>query len=125
VKRRSWKVWVAGIALAQLLAIGVDVALWPTITEAEQVASRLWLGMTADQATQVVDEWYSQQAVSFRPDRWSKFSDGSSLALYLSQEALTGGDAYVVNIRAIPPPSVHPLTRLRRTLARAFPFLGE
>ena len=39
--RNRWKLWVAGIALVQLLVIGVDVALqWPTRSEAAETA---WL----------------------------------------------------------------------------------
>jgi hypothetical protein len=45
MNRRSWKVWVAGIALVQLLAIGVEVALWPTPSEAEQMAAHIRVGM--------------------------------------------------------------------------------
>jgi WD40 repeat protein len=42
MKRGSWQVWVAGIALAQVLVIAAEVALlWPTHTETEENAALL------------------------------------------------------------------------------------
>jgi WD40 repeat protein len=47
MKRRSLKVWVAGIALVQMLAIGIDVALlWPEPRgETGRVVSQIGIGM--------------------------------------------------------------------------------
>jgi hypothetical protein len=61
---RRWKVWVAGIALVQLLVIGVEVALlWPTLSEAEQWANRIDVGMTWDQLKQTVPDLYEPMSV--------------------------------------------------------------
>src|SRR5258708_2146355 len=51
--RGRWKLWVAGIALAQLLVIGAAVALvWPS--EAEWVTAKIEVGMRRDQVWEVV-----------------------------------------------------------------------
>jgi hypothetical protein len=47
------------------------------------------------------------------------FLDGSSIVITLD------GGGHVGHIKTTPPDPVPPLTRLRRTLARALPFLGE
>ena len=62
--RRRWKLWVAGIALMQLLVIGVDAALlWPMPSEAEVVADRLRVGMIEGQARSLLDEGSSHTSV--------------------------------------------------------------
>jgi hypothetical protein len=119
MKRRSWKVWLAGIALAQLLFIGVDVALWPMPSEAERAATRLHEGMAREQVLEVVSEDHPGHG---RPcgEQWH-FDDESILFVYYDGVS----DNRVIVIHVATPHPVPPLTRLRRTLARAFPFLKE
>jgi hypothetical protein len=120
--RRSWKVWVAGIALVQALIIGVDMALlWPS--EAERAASRIRVGMTQDQVLAQLEGRgsVSEGQLLLRPLPWIwQFGDGSSLVVLIP---ISEGRLVVATIHTTPP--VHPLARLRHTLARAFPFLGE
>jgi hypothetical protein len=122
MKRRNWKVWVAGIALAQLLIVEVDAALLipSPQSKAEQAASQITIGM-------VVGKRFALPGASWGGgfgtmqlwhERYS-FNDGSILWVGVnSEDAITS----VTVSRAEP---IHPLTRLRRALARVFPFLGE
>jgi hypothetical protein len=119
--------WVAGIALAQLLVIGVDVALlWPS--EAEWVAARIDAGMRRDQVWEVVNpspSAWQPPSTFFDESPWVlNYADGSILTIEFTPP-VEGWHARVALVSSTPPPPVHPLTRLCRTLARAFPFLGE
>ena len=126
MKRRSWKIWVAGIALAQLLVVGVEVALlWPDRSEAEEAAAPIQVGMTAEQ--------YQEVHKSIANSRWTEIVGGSSYEAYdymfddgsrlvVTVQPINGA---VTSIRASASKTVPPLTRLRRTLARALPFLAE
>jgi hypothetical protein len=125
MKRRSWKVWVAGIALAQLLVLGVDVALlWPS--EAEQIASRLREGMTESEVEEAVGGLGPGYVIrTGREIYHPSFDDGSSLAVVMVWSGRLGEGYRVGSFEVVPSAPAHPLTRLRRTLARAFPFLRE
>jgi hypothetical protein len=118
-------VWVAGIALVQLLVIGVDVALlWPS--EAEQIASRLREGMTeteVDKAIAGLGVGYVVSTCRIYHYRW--FDDESSLVVVMVRSEPLGQEWRVRSFRVVSSAPDQPLTRLRRTLARAFPFLGE
>jgi hypothetical protein len=125
MKRRSWKVWVAGIALVQLLVLGVDVALlWPS--QAEQIASRLREGMTETEVEEAVGRLGGLKVETtgwkdYRPS----FDDGSSLTVEMVRSERLGQEWRVRSFRVVPSAPAHPLTRLRRTLARVFPFVAK
>jgi hypothetical protein len=123
MKRRSWKVWVAGIALVLLLGAGAGAALfWSVPSKAEQLAARLRVGMTGLEVNEVLlDQQYYLEADPFalRYDQ----DDGSEL--YVEWDVQDAWPSKVTAIRPTPLPTDPPLTRLRRTLARAFPFLAE
>jgi hypothetical protein len=127
--RKRWKVWATGLALALLLAAGAGAALlWPTPNEAERMAALIRPGM----------KWGEVEAVLGPPPMkvvgadvvggpanafgWSQ-SDGSMLIFSFGPHGERFGQ--VMEIRTRPPAPVPPLTRLRRTLARAFPFLAD
>jgi hypothetical protein len=122
-----WKLWVAGIALGQLLVIGVDVAiLWPEPCEAEQFAARLRVGMTESEVLDTAGDLGMSWGGTLRVQMHHRlFDDGSSLTVAMCWSGRRGEDRRVGNFEVIPPTLVHPLTRLRRTLARSFPLLGE
>jgi hypothetical protein len=119
--RKRWKLWVAGIALGQLLVIGIDLALlWPTLSDAEHWADRVRMGITQQQRRELARyQWFSAGGMGHDWEGY-KFSDGSQLSCYhnLSTDEITG---VVVQPRA----PVPPLTRLRRILARLIPALKE
>jgi hypothetical protein len=131
---------VTGIALVQLLIIGVDLALlWRN--QAEVAGARLSVGMKYLEARETL--WlaggYLPKRLLRRKDEWKKrqsgvqewkFSDGSAMRVayetdWSVDDSMTGVSTTVTSVFAIPPPSVHPLTRLRRTLARIFPALDD
>jgi hypothetical protein len=126
--KTRWKVWVAGIALAQLLVIGVDVALlWPS--EAKVAAERVRPGMSELEVSSSFDgRIYRQcvEALGYKAFLY-QFADRSCLCVGMNWAETVDGEHIfrVTSVRNSPPPPVHPLTRLRRTLARALPFLGE
>jgi hypothetical protein len=127
--KTRWKRWVAGIVLVQLLVIGVDLALlWPTPNDAERVAAKIEVGMTWDRARELMQPrlsvWQSPSTVAKdAPCRWS-YEDGSGLIITRDPTC-----QHVIEIDTtpptLPPATVHPLTRLRRTIARVLPFVGE
>jgi hypothetical protein len=118
--RRRWKLWVVGIALAQLLIIGVEVAQWPTPDEAEMLAAKIAVGATREQVAKAL-RLSEVPTVKTRATEVTihYFDDGSECEIRFDSNSL------VYAVRIAPSPPVPPLTRLRRTLARAFPFLGE
>jgi hypothetical protein len=128
--RRRWKLWVAGIAFVQLLVIGADVALlWPPPpSEAERMAAHIRVGMPHDQVRRVL-AWYKTfdtPEVGGRWGTWCRFEDGSSLYVGVPGGLWPRDTTLTVNsVCTEPPPYIHPLTRLRRPLARVLPFLGE
>jgi hypothetical protein len=137
---RRRRTLLLGLAVL-LLTLGVGAALpWPTPSEAERVASQLRLGMTMGQVGQVseylggsdpliltsgraVPPGRSTISITFddpgRGTRGIVFLDGSSITIAIDEGGLIG------HINTTPPAPVPPLTRLRRTLARALPFRGE
>jgi hypothetical protein len=128
MKRRSWKVWVAGITLAQVLVIGADsILLWPTPSEAEKVAARLEIGMNwVDVIAPFLSSgsgmpWHCTTFIANNSSASCTFQDGSQLRVTLAHRF----DQPITSISTTPPGPIHPLTRLRRLLARALPFLGE
>jgi hypothetical protein len=117
-------VWVAGIALVQLLVIGVGAALlWPN--EAEAAAARIRKGMTLSEAEEALGRHGGGLGGSMRAQGYQyPFEDGSCLTLSLVRSGLW--EPWDVGAFWTEPPTpVHPLTRLRRTLARVIPALGE
>jgi hypothetical protein len=151
MKRRSWKVWVAGIALVQLLVIGVDVALlWPEMSEVDELATFVRPGMTEEQVYGLVGEhmpgrlvwvWGAVGRELWRPETgWAEVwtlrhrfaptlpTDKTRKTLFFEDGSKLivyfQGDN-VISVDTTPPPPTHPLTRLRRTLAGVFPFLAE
>jgi hypothetical protein len=131
MNRRRWKLWVAGIALVQLLVIGVDVALlWPMPSEAKRSSALVEVGMEWQRAKELIPTGEIGPMV-FRPDGlggvlgpphvvWI-YSDSSQLGVYLDLSA-----SRVTSVVYIPPSQpVPPLIRLRRTLTRIIPALRE
>jgi hypothetical protein len=133
VRKRRYTLLLS-LALVALLAAGTGVALlWPTPSEAERMAERIEVGMTFRQVAKVVPPPpQGRWSANFLGDPfeigWDQ-DDGSTLFIEFATpeegELMNGKFARVAAVRTTPPPPVHPLTRLRRTLARAFPFLGE
>jgi hypothetical protein len=128
---------VLGLALVLLLALGVEVAvLWPN--EAELKAAAIQAGMPYAQARAMLGPFTLEETSGFYQKRedgvlippdghylWV-FSDGSRLTLRIEHD-VSANPTVVRRVETITPPTrpVHSLTRLRRTLARALPFLGE
>ena len=131
--RKSWKLWLAGIALVQLLVIGVDVALlWPS--EAERGAALVRKGMTDSQVWEVLGEPcegrfrllpMTVKNVFHDECYCCLFDDGSYLYVSLNGSGERREEFRVTNVRTQQPLPAPPLTRLRRTLARIFPALKE
>ena len=126
--RNRWKLWTAGIALAQLLVIGADVALWPMPSEAEQRAASIdmemkWVDAVMPSATygRSGSPWPHATFMADSDTCFWGFQDGSQLRVTLAHRF----DQPITSISTTPPGPIHPLTRLRRLLARALPFLGE
>jgi hypothetical protein len=120
-------VWVAGIALVLLLVIGAAVALvWPS--EAEWVAAKIEVGMRRDQVWAVVNpspSAWRPPSRFFDESPWVlNYADGSILLIEFTPRVDSRPER-VALVRTTPPPPVHPLTRLRRTLARFIPAVGE
>jgi hypothetical protein len=120
-------VWVAGIALVLMLLLGVVVSLlWPEPRcEAGRVASQIRIGMMYTDAVAVMDLNKSNQSID-RGDHktfaYRCFKDDSTIIVNWD---LSGRISWVRAGLPRPNPPVHPLTRLRRTLARALRFLAE
>jgi hypothetical protein len=119
---------VTGPLLIALLVAGLAVAiLWPMPSEAEQEAAKLEVGTMLKEM-----EWFHPPCTNYAVMAGGvrfEFADGSTLTLGLGAEGL-GVErprcvVFVRSIRVTPPAPVDPLTRLRRTLARVFPFLAE
>jgi hypothetical protein len=125
---RRRRILLLGLAVLLLLAGGLVAAvLWPTPSEGEQWAAKFRVGMALEQAW---DEFHED--VGWLPGnigggstygRWCK--DGSFVILTINWPEQSRGRAIVTAIVTTPPDPVHPLTRLRRTLALAFPFQGK
>jgi hypothetical protein len=123
MKGRHWKSWIAGIALAQLVVLGVVVAmLWPMPSEAEQAAARLCEGMKWHA---IEESLRSKQIISDRTSAryWWRHPDGS--ALLVSWDWDGAGEQILVSFRATAAAPVPALDRLRglfsRFLARVTP----
>jgi hypothetical protein len=129
---------VLGIALVQLLIVGVDVAMWPTFSEAKRAAVLVREGMTFDQVQERIGliQMYVDYAsiAKEHPGEWispivsndylRKFPDGSKLILTIPWDEQMI-PSRVTHLVIISPPHVPPLTRLRRTFARLIPALKE
>src|SRR5437660_1440712 len=129
MNRGHWKVWVAGIVLVQLLVIVVAVLLWPTPCEAEWWAALIRVGMTEEEAKGVLGSEPSEflpRSPRSGPYRltWT-FGDDSTLCVCSDRNEKILPPMMVNRIDVWRPTPVPPLTSLRRTLARALPFLGE
>jgi hypothetical protein len=148
MNRRRWKVWVAGIALVQLLVIGVEVALlWPDPpSEVEEKAALIRVGMSWKEALDRMCSVTPASELRLVPVarlherdgvgvivgmRWL-LSDSSEVRLTFESYVQPDVPSYIRQVETTPPPPyspppppIHPLTRLRRTLARALPFIGE
>jgi hypothetical protein len=135
MNRRSWKVWVASLALALLLAAG-GAALMPLLlgSQADQAAAMLEVGMpwqSAIETLRTIEGAYNPRRgqlfvlgpqPSEHVEVWV-FRDLSSLHVTFRG---TGPDELVViGVRSVPTPPPPWVSDLRRTLARAFPFLAE
>ncbi len=128
--KQSWKPWLTGIALVQLLVVGIHLAmLWPMPSEAERVATLLHEGMTDTRAREVVGSRPSLAVASPGGGEdvlpattltlYWRFADGSQLSV------ACGAYRLVRTIETSPAAPLPPLTRLRRALARILPFASE
>jgi hypothetical protein len=129
MKRRSGKVWVAGIALAQLFVVGVDVALLcPTSSDAEKMAGRVGLGMTESEMIDAIGWRDYVPGTTIPPPRifWRPCDDSSEITITMARPLPAGQEQRVEHVQSTPATRpVHPLDHLRRTLARVFPILAE
>ena len=118
--------WVAGIALVIVFAAGVGQSLlWPMQSEAEQKAALIHEEMTWDQVLELLGPPWSRRDPPADEFGWYQ---GDKSFLKVAFGPSEEGVRCVVSISADPPllyHRIHPLTRLRRTLARVFPFLAE
>jgi hypothetical protein len=132
MRRRRWKLWAAGLALVALLAGGLAVTvLWPTPSQAEQAGANIDLGMSWEEAREVVRSAPGASDVALalvvahkavepsRPWHWT-FADGSTLTVHHDHT-----DDRVSSVRTTPATPVHPFDRMRGTLSRLFPALGK
>jgi hypothetical protein len=127
MKRRSGKVWVTGIVVVLLLAGGIVAAtLWltPTGTLAERAAAKVYAGMSCNELKQVVPESWNLSMDIRSHSEFCCFSDGSTLWVRFDSANNVTSMLIPPSLNPMPPP-VHPLTRLRRTLARVLPVLRE
>jgi hypothetical protein len=126
--KRSWKLWVTGIAVVQLLVIGVDMALlWPMPSEAEQLVVQIRPGMSANDVINLAGKYSGFMAVRDGPLLWASwhFQDGSGFALDF-KASLENHSVVILPVCYVSPAqSVPTQIRLRRTLARVLPFLAE
>jgi hypothetical protein len=126
---RRRRILLLGLALLLLLAAGVGKAtLSPMPSQAERRASTLRLGMTLDQASSLCDKdnlvWSAiTSLMSSRNSFHCRFADGSCLTVRGQRSWGDGPEFRISSLETTPPD--HPLTRLRRSLARVLPFLGE
>jgi hypothetical protein len=122
--RYRWKAWVAGIATVQLLLIGIEVALWPTPSEAERFATHLQEGMPTEHARTILGgRVWSGPGSMGASGYFCTFEDGSSLTLTVDGKRGSGKPYRVTSIRIYPGGPL--LNRLGRTLARLIPALQE
>ena len=128
MRKHNWKAWVAGIALAQVIVLGVDVVLlWPMPSAAEQATARIGVGMTEEEVAFSIRDYTAPWPGVSDPRggrAWWFFKDGSCLEVRFGPSP-DENTRPAVFLHATPPPPVPPLTRLRRTLARLFPALKE
>ena len=128
MNRRSL-ILLLGTVLVLLLGL-----LWSMPSEAQRAAWTMHLGMTWQQ----VDSQMGQHVKRYpshdgHPSLLGlkrlvvyTFGDGSTLGVTLQRPSQEETAVFrVTSIETAPPPPAHPLTCLRRTLARALPFLGE
>jgi hypothetical protein len=120
--------------LLGLAVLGGIVAalLWRTPSEAERAIARIEVGMPLKGVDEVLravgghpfpsrgwGSWLEANAQGVKT--WS-FQDGSYL--YMTYRGVRGEEK-LAGFSFAPPPRVDPLAPVRRTLARALPFLGE
>jgi hypothetical protein len=108
--RKQRRTLLLGTTLVLLLTGGLVAAvLWPTLSEADRRAALYPVGMIDVHEPKVSSiHWL--------------FDDRSRLEVTFAPK---DGQWRVDRVRTWPPSPVHPLTRLRRTLALIIPALGE
>jgi hypothetical protein len=126
---RRRRTLLLGLALVAGLAGGiVATLLWLAPCDAERFAAKIGAGMRRDEVLKVVNPppsvWQPSSTFLDESPWVLNYFDGSILSVEFTPP-VEGGRVWVTSVRTTPPPPVHPLTRLRRTLARALPFLGE
>jgi hypothetical protein len=135
--RKRRRILLLGLAVLVLLAGGIGAALlWPQPPcDAERMAALIRVGMTPEE---VYDEQlHFNRSPEFGPLPRPVFviedfgtkekeaipqTDGSAVFITWDEN---GDDLRVAAVRARLPRPVPALTRLRRTIARALPFIGE
>jgi hypothetical protein len=128
MNRRRRTVLLLGLALVPLLLFGgvVIALLWLMPSEAERRAAMVEAGMTWLQTQEValpnsIGPYTPTTDGRLDGDYYWTYADGSILIVTFGQ----ADDRYASSVRTSPPPPADTMTRLRRTLARLLPFLGE
>ena len=124
---RRRRTLLLGLVLVLLLAGGIVAAiLWPTPSEAERMAALIQVGMTSEDVARLLPGKFDFDVKSPEDDVFVFFepTDPDGPAMYLT--FAKSGPRRVTAVWTTRGHSrIPPLTRLRRTLARALPFLGE
>jgi hypothetical protein len=123
---RRHRILLLGLPVVLLLAVGLAVsAVWPVPSKAERKAALIRVRMPLKELNELV---FRERCVYPRSLAWNDIhvvrpqDDGSRSDVKLGpfDEGWP-----VLSFQTTPPPPVHPLTRLRRTLAHVFPFVDE
>jgi hypothetical protein len=112
-------------ALLSLAAVLGVTVLWPAASEADEDAASIRVGMTPDQVQEVVESFPDTRRRLMAAGENGEvigisYDDQSGMSIEYAGE---GESRRVRDVEVFAPPPVHPLTRLRRTLARVLPFL--
>jgi hypothetical protein len=126
IRRRPW---LLGLLLIVLLVGGSAVAVfWPSPTDADQWTALVHTGVNHQDLVRLFGKAWEEKGypkdkdgVIKRESTWH-YPDGSTLTITFGPER--EGKLNATSIQTTPAAPVHPLTRLRRTLARIFPFIG-
>jgi hypothetical protein len=129
-----------GLLLIVLLVGGLAAAvLWPTPSEAKREAALLHVGMNIDEAFKLLGPGEVREFHTITPQLIPGSKEPDFALVWLQRDGSTliadvghllgnpeeGFYREIASIRTTPAAPADPLTRLGKTLARAFPFLAE